>query len=122
MANVINLGSGTYLDLTTVSEDPNSAGKKIVAGGNYIIGVVDTSMGFAGTLGTVQQKVAWEAAKAYWEYVKLMNSLTNQYQDLANAYQGTRFYPIQVTVEDESGHRTTASRACSVREWVEGSK
>ena len=122
MANVINLGSGTYLDLTTVSEDPNNAQKKIVAGGNYIIGVVDTSMGFAGTLGTVQQKLAWEAAKAYWEYVKLMNSLTNQYQDLANAYQGTRFFPISVTVEDESGHRTTASRACSVREWAEGSK
>ena len=117
MANVINLGAGTYLDATAVLEDPTNPQNKVVAGGNYLIGVVDTSMGFAGTLGTVQQKLVWEATKASWEYIKLMNSLTIQYQELADAYQGTRFYPIEVTVEDEGGHRTTASRACSVREW-----
>jgi len=122
MANVVNMGSTTYLDLTTISEDPNDVQKKIVAGGNYVIGAVDTSMGFAGTLGTVQEKLAWEAAKAYWEYIKMMNSLTNQYQELANAYQGTVLHPIQVIVEDESGHRTTASRACSVRVWAGGSQ
>lgn len=122
VANVVNLGSGTYLDSMTVAEDSGNTQKQIVAGGNLLIGVVDTSMGFIGTLTTLEQKAAWEAAKAYWEYVKLMNSLTNQYQELAEAYQGTRFYPIEVTVEDESGHRTTASRACSVREWVGASK
>jgi hypothetical protein len=122
MANVVNLGSGTYLDASAIQEDPSNPQNKIVAGGNFLIGVVDTSMGFAGTLGSVQQKLYWEGAKAYWEYVKLLNSLTTQYQEIGNAYQGTRFYPVEVTVEDESGHRTTASRACSVREWVGGSQ
>lgn len=122
MANVVNLGSGTYLDSTMVSEDPNDVQKKIVAGGNLIIGVVDTGMGFAGTLGTPQQKLAWEAAKAYWEYLKLMNSVSDQYHELAEAYQGTVLHPILVTVEDESGHRTTATRACSVRVWKGGSQ
>jgi hypothetical protein len=122
MANIVNLGSGTYLDATAISEDPANPQSKVVAGGNFLIGVVDTSMGFAGTLGTTQQKLAWEAAKAYWEYIKLMNSLTNQYEEIGNAYQGTRFYPIEVTVEDEGGHRTVASRACSVREWKGGSQ
>jgi len=122
MANLVNLGSATYLDSMTVAEDSSNVQNQIVAGGNLLIGVVDTHMGFAGTLGSVQTKLMWEGAKAYWEYVKLMNSLTNQYEEIGNAYQGTRFYPIEVTVEDESGHRTIASRACSVREWKGGSK
>ncbi|MCJ7754710.1 MAG: hypothetical protein MUP13_09100, partial [Thermoanaerobaculales bacterium] len=122
MANVVNVGSGAAMDTMTLAEDPDNVQNIVVAGGNLLIGVVDTRMGIASTLATVQQKLAWEAAKAYWEYVKLMNSLTNQYEEIGNAYQGTRFYPVEVTVEDESGHRTTASRACSVREWVGGSQ
>ena len=57
-------------------------------------------MGFAGTLGSAKTKLYWEGAKAYWEYVKLMNSLTHQYEEIGNSYQGTVFHPIEVTVED----------------------
>lgn len=122
MANVVNLGTATYNDMSEIQADPDNPEKKVIAAGNYLIGVVDTAMGFAGTLGSVKAKLYWEGAKAYWEYVKLMNSLTNQYEEIGNAYQGTSFYPIEVTVEDESGHRTTTSRACSVRVWKGGSQ
>ena len=122
MANVSNLASGAYLDVTTMAEDPNNIQKHLIAGGNIVIGAVDTGMGIAGTLTTAQQALAWETAKAYWEYLKLINSVSDQYHELAEAYQGTIFHPILVTVEDESGHRTTASRACSVRVWKGGSQ
>ena len=122
MANLVNLGSGTYLDSTAVSEDPDDPQKKIVAGGNYLIGVVDTSMGFAGTLGNLQQKLAWGSCQSLLGVRQVDEQPDQPVRGDRQRLSRDPVLPVEVTVEDESGHRTTTSRACSVREWKGGSQ